>query len=419
MTNIFKFIVLTIVMNLFCLNAFSNVDIHVDKRYKHLEAFYQDLHQYPELSNQEIRTAQKVADEFRSLGLEVTENVGGHGVIGILKNGQGPTTLVRADLDGLPVPEDTKLKYSSKNNGVMHACGHDFHLASLVGAAYVMTQTKANWRGTVIFIAQPAEEIGSGAQQMIKDGLKKRIPKPDQIISMHVGGNYKKATLGMVSGPAFANVDSVDVLFKGKGTHGSMPEKGVDPFILAAEFILKTQTLLGREKPAGKPAVISVGAIHGGVKHNIIPDDVKVLLTVRSYQPEVRKMILQRLKEIAVGISQTAKAPKAEVRFSEGTDSTYNDPKLGERLKAIFIKNFGQDKVIDIEPTMGGEDFGVFGTSFNVPSYMFWVGTKDERNPSIINHSPHFAPDFAKIAPLAVSAFSHALLDLHGTGAKK
>ncbi len=406
------FMMIFLILN-FSISANATVEEHVKKNYKHLEAFYQDLHQNPELSNQEVRTAQKVAEEMRALGLEVTEKIGGHGVVGLLKNGPGPVTLIRADLDGLPVPERTGLKFSSKNSGVMHACGHDFHLAALVGAAQVMAQSKNLWKGTLIFLAQPAEEIGQGAQQMIKDGLFKKIPKPDQIIALHVGGNYKKGTLGMVSGPAFANVDSVDVLFKGRGTHGSAPEKGIDPFMLAAEFVLKTQTLLGREKPANKPAVISVGSIQGGAKHNIIPDDVKVLLTVRTYEPEIRKMILQRIKEVADGIAKTAKAPAPQVTYSEGTDSTFNDPELGIRLKKIFLAKFGHKIVTDVEPTMGGEDFGVFGSTLKVPSYMFWVGQRDEKNPSVINHSPHFAPDFPKTAPLAVKAFSEALLDFH------
>jgi amidohydrolase len=386
----------------------------IKKQYSQLEQFYQDLHQYPELSHQEKRTAGKVQDYLVDLGLEVHGNIGGYGLAAIMKNGPGPVTMVRADMDALPVPESTGLKYKSKNLGVMHACGHDFHLAAMVGAAQVMAAKKQQWSGTLIFVAQPAEEVGEGARKMVQAGLFKKIPRPERILSLHVGGGYPKGHIGMVSGPAFANVDSVDVVFRGRGTHGSAPEKGVDPFVMAAEFILKTQTLLGREKPAHQPAVISVGAIHGGAKHNIIPDEVKILLTVRSYTPDIRRMVLKRLKEVAEGIAQTAAAPSPRVTFSEGTESTVNDPQLGEELQGVFVKAFGQDKVVSGLPTMGGEDFGHFGSSQGIPSFMFWVGAKDEKNPNVINHSPHFHPDFPRTGPIAIEAFAQALLHFHG-----
>ena len=384
-----------------------------DDNYKHMEAFYQDLHANPELSGEEVRTAEKVAAEMKRLGLQVMTGIGGHGVVGVLKNGDGPVTLVRAELDGLPVTEDTKVPYKSKNPGKMHACGHDFHVASILGAAYLMANNKDSWKGTLVFVAQPAEETVKGAKAMLKDGLYKKVPKPNQTIALHTSGMYKRGTVGITPGYALANADSADVIFRGKGTHGSKPEMGVDPFIQAAEFTLKLQTLLGREKPSDLPGVISVGSIHGGAKHNIIPEEVKLQLTIRTYQKEVREMIHRRIQEIAKSIAKANNAPEPTVTFPESIDATYNDPVFAERMKKLFIEKLGKDVVIDTKAIMGGEDFGLFGKEANAPSLIFWVGEKDEKNPKVVNHSPHFAPDFKGTYPLAVSSLSVALLDLH------
>lgn len=397
--------------------AFAEVDAKVSslikENYNHIEAFYKDLHENPELSGEEIRTAGKVAAEMKRLGLEVITNIGGTGVVGILKNGKGPVTGVRAEMDALPIPENTNLPYKSKVPGKMHACGHDFHMSAVLAAAYVMANNRDAWKGTLVFVAQPAEETAKGALAMIKDGLFKKIPTPDQWIALHTSGLYKRGTIAITSGFALANVDSVDVIFKGKGTHGSQPHNGIDPFIQAAEFILKTQTLLGREKPSLEPAVVSIGSVHGGAKHNIIPEEVKLQLTVRTYDKDVRNLVKRRLQEVAKGIAKTNNAPEPIVSFPEATDATYNDPTLALRMQKLFTEKLGEKTVTTSKPVMGGEDFGYFASTTKVPSLFIWIGEKDDKNPTVINHSPLFAPDFKGTFPLATQAMSEALLDLH------
>ena len=383
----------------------------VEKQRSHLRAFYQDLHQNPERSGEEKRTAGKVAAELRSLGLEVVEGIGGYGVVGILRNGPGPTTLLRSDMDALPVTEETKLPYASQNVGTMHACGHDFHSTALVGPAYVMANSKSDWKGTLLFLAQPAEEVGKGARAMLKDGLWNKVPRPDQLVALHTSGEYKKGLLALTSGYTMANVDSVDVVFKGKGTHGSKPETGIDPFIEAAEFTLKLQTLLGREKPAMTPAVISVGSIHGGTKHNIIPDEVKMQLSVRTYDAELRKLLKRRIQEVALGIARTSAAPDPVVTFPEDLDAVYNDPKLVERTRAVFVKALGPGSFVDAAPVMGSEDFGDLGRAAHAPSVFIWLGERDEKL-KVLNHSSRYAPDFDATAPIAIRALSALLLEL-------
>lgn len=385
----------------------------IQKQKPALEKLYHDLHRQPELSGQEERSSQRVAAEFRELGLETITSVGGHGVVGILKNGKGPTTWVRSDLDALPVTEETQLTYKSQSPGKMHACGHDFHTMALIGAAHVMGQTKASWHGTIVFVAQPAEELNQGAKAMVRDPKFKSLPKPDRILALHTTGGLKKGTLGITPGFTMANVDSVDVTFKGVGTHGALPETGIDPFIQSAEFILKMQTLLGREKTATDPAVISVGTIHGGLKRNIIPPEVKIQLTVRTYSPQLRTQLKKRIGEIANGLAATAGATKPEIKIVEATDATFNDPHLTRQIKDIFIEQLGKDAVVDGKPSMAGEDFGQFGKATGAPSLYFMIGEQDEKNPMITNHSPLFAPDFARTGPFAVRAMSTALLALH------
>ncbi len=394
-------------------NESAGIKALIQEDQGHLEKFYYDLHENPELSGEETRTAGKVAEEMRRLGLEVTEGIGKTGVVGVLRNGSGPTTLIRTELDALPVPEDTHVAYESKNPGKMHACGHDFHAAALMGAAYVMSHSKDQWKGTLIFLAQPAEESGNGALAMIKDGLYKKIPKPDQLLALHTSGMYKRGVIGITSGFALANVDTVHVTLKGRGTHGSKPDMGIDPFIEMAEFILKLQTIVGREKDASKPGVISVGAVHGGAKANIIPDEVKLMLTVRSYDSNVRELLKRRIKEVAFGIAKTSGAPDPEVTYPEESNATYNDPKLSSHVKDVLIQKLGSNSVIDTAPIMGGEDFGELGIAVNSPSLIFWVGERNEKDPKTSNHSPRFLPDYKGTSPLAIEAMSFALLDLH------
>lgn len=388
-----------------------------EKNSRKMLPFYKELHRTPELSGEEKETAKKVAAEMRAMGLEVQEGIGGYGVVGILRNGNGPTTWLRAELDALPVEEMTGAEFKSQTPGKMHACGHDFHMAAMLGAAQTLIDTKANWKGTIVLIGQPSEEKGNGAKAMLKDGLVKKIPKPDQILGLHSIGSYKKGTVGITPGYAAANVDSVDVIFKGKGTHGSKPDFGIDPFIMAAEFTLKMQTLMGRERAANKPAVISVGSIHGGTKHNIIPDEVKLQLTVRTYDPALRALLKKRIVEIARGIAKTNNGPDPDVSFPEDADAMYNDPKLAQQMNKLFTEKFGKDAVIEPEPTMGGEDFGQFGIATKAPSLMLWIGQRNESTKvtdAPVNHSARYLPDYAKTAPLAIRTLTAAVLEWHG-----
>ncbi len=397
----------------------SKVDIKkaATERLTYVEELYHDLHQAPELSGKETLTATRMAKELKAIGLDVKENIGGTGLVGILKNGVGPTTIVRTELDALPVPEDTGFFYKSKVNGVMHACGHDVHMASLVGTASAMIKLKNSWHGTIIFLAQPAEETVKGAKAMIDDGLFKKIPKADQVLALHVSGIYPEGQVAVCQGFVTANSDSIDVKFIGKGTHGSMPYKGIDPFTMAAEFVLRVQTLVGREVDPLKPAVISVGSIHGGAKNNIIPDEVKLQLTVRSYGPETRELLLRRIKEIAEGIAQASAAAKPVVEHPEETPSVYNDPTLTKRMEEVFVQALGRDRVKEVPPVMAGEDVGRFGTAISVPTLFFNIGTQTVKD-GPINHSPRYAPNFKPVAEAGMTAMIAALLDLHGVGAK-
>jgi amidohydrolase len=388
------------------------------KQLDSLETFYRDLHENPELSGEETRTAAKVAGEFRKLGLETEENIGGHGVVGVLRNGPGPVILVRSELDALPVTEETGLSYRSKTEGKMHACGHDFHAAVLVGTAQQMKQELGDWRGTLLFVAQPAEEVVKGAKAMLADSRFRKLPKPAYALALHSSGNLRKGAVGASPGFVLAASDGFSVTFNGKGTHGASPELGNDPFIQAAEFVLKLQIILGREKEAGEPAVISVGSIHGGTKANIIPPDVKLQLTLRTYDPELRERLRKRIREVAFGIARTAGAPEPEVELHPGADPTYNDPALEARLMKALRLKLGAENVVDSHPWMASEDFGQFGRAFEIPSFFFMVGERNEKDPSISNHSPRFAPDFPGTAPLAIRAMVSALLELAPAGGK-
>lgn len=396
---------------LLTMSAFGSVDETLTKDWPRLRAFYEDVHAHPELSLRETRTARKVAAEFRALKLETREKVGGTGVVGVLRNGEGPTTLVRAELDALPLQEESGRPYASREKGVMHACGHDVHLTALVGTARAMVADRADWKGTLVFVAQPAEEISRGALAMLKDGLLDKIPKIDRALALHTSGQLAAGAVSVTPGFALASVDSINVTFKGVGTHGSSPENGVDPFVQMAEFTLKVQTLLGREKPAGKPAVISVGSVHGGTKHNIIPEDVKLQLTMRTFDPQVRSRLKIRVRELAESIAKMNLAPAPIVEIKEAAQATFNDPELLTRVKSAIESALGP--VVDGEPAMAGEDFGQFGRAAGVPSLMFTVGARDDNAPAVTNHSPRFAPDFDVTGRAAIRAMSAALRALH------
>ena len=389
-----------------------------------LLAIYKDLHAHPELSGHEEKTSAFIAKELKAAGCEVTEKVGkyekpgpiGYGVVGVMKNGDGPTVMVRTDLDGLPVEEETGLPYASKDTQkndegkevrTMHACGHDIHMSTFIGVARSLAKLKAQWKGTVVFVGQPAEETGSGAKAMLADGLYTRFPKPDFALGLHDSAQMEAGKVGVTDGYIYANVDSVDVTVKGMGGHGAYPHKTKDPIVLAAEIIQGWQTIVSREVEPIDSAVVTVGSIHGGTKHNIIPDEVKMQLTVRSYKKETRTMVLASIERIAKGMAAAAglpadRMPVVTVRENEFTPATYNNPELTKRVAAVLKNLLGADRFEVTEPTMGGEDFSIFsGENHALPACMFTVGAVDpakiadsKKNgtplPSL--HSSKFAP---------------------------
>ncbi|MFL5344536.1 MAG: amidohydrolase [Hyalangium sp.] len=400
--------------------------------YPQLDTLYRDLHQSPELSSHEEQTAAKMAERLRALGFEVTEKVGGTGVVGLLRNGKGPTVMIRTELDALPVEEKTGLPYASKVTTkdaagqtvpVMHACGHDVHMTAWVGTATLLARSKDRWRGTVMMVAQPAEESGSGARKMLEDGLFKRFPRPDFAVAVHNLANGASGTVEYVPGYALASVDSVDVTLYGKGGHGAYPHTTVDPVLLAARTVLAFQTIISRERNPLEPAVLTVGSIHGGTKHNIIPDEVKLQLTVRSYKPEVRQQILDAIERIAKGESIAAGSPRPpSIAITEGTPATYNDPELMKRVVPAVSRSLGAENVREGTPTMGGEDFSEYGRA-GVPAVMLWIGTVEparfqaaqkagETLPSL--HSGVFAPDRERTIRTGVTTLVSAALELLG-----
>jgi amidohydrolase len=402
-----------------------------------LMELYRDLHANPELSFQEFRTSAKLAAEAKRLGFAVTEKVGQTGVVAVLKNGPGPVVMIRADMDGLPVIEQTGLAYASKvkgvsksglETGVMHACGHDTHMTSWVGTARQLVANKDKWAGTLVMILQPAEEIGSGARAMLADGLYTRFPKPKYVIGFHDAAQFPAGAIGYSSGFALANVDTVDVKVKGIGGHGAYPHTTKDPIVLASRIVGALQTLVSREVDPQDAAVVTVGSIHGGAKHNIISDEVTMLLTVRSYSDSTRKLLLDGIRRIAKGEAIAAgipddKMPEVTVAENEFTPATYNTPELTARMAALFKTRFGDKRVIATPPVMGGEDFSEFyrADKANVESLIFWVGgvpqaqydaaIKDGKGlPSL--HSPFWSPDANKVISTATEAMTAAAMEL-------
>lgn len=421
----------------------TKVDDLLAKEMATLVTTYKFLHTNPELSGREEKTSALVAKELRALGYEVTERVGkytapgltGYGVVALMKNGAGPTVLVRADMDGLPVEEKTGLPYASKvktkndagqDVSVMHACGHDVHVASLLTTAKLLAQLKDQWKGTLMLVAQPAEEIITGAKAMVNDGLYMRFPKPDYLLGLHAMGG-PAGTVGYASGYFMASADSVDITVRGMGGHGSRPEATKDPIVIAAQIILALQTIISRENSPLDPAVVSVGSIHGGTKHNIIPDEVHLQLTVRTYKSEVRKNVLAAIERIAKGVALTAGVPAnlaPIVKVSpDNAPATYNDPALTARLGAVLEKTLGANRVGKVPPVMGSEDFGFFGLdNHQIPGFYFYVGVFDPAAvteslktgvPLPSNHSSLFAPPNPEpTLKTAVQAMTAVVLDV-------
>ena len=397
-----------------------------------LVELYKQFHTHPELSTQEEQTAQRLAKELRTLGFTVTEKIGGHGLVGIFKNGDGPTVMVRTDMDALPVTEQTGVPYASQvrvrdaqgnDVGVMHACGHDIHMSYWVGTARVLVKLKDQWSGTLMFVAQPSEEIGLGARQMIADGLFTKFPKPDYALALHTDAQKPVGTITYTEGMAMANVDSVDITVRGKGGHGSAPELGIDPVVLAARVVLDLQTIVSREIKPGNPVVVTVGSIHGGTKHNIIPNEVKLQLTVRTTTDETRDHVLKAIDRItkAAASGANAPAPTVTVNLEEYTPSTFNDVELTQRTVKVLTALLGDENVKPRPVVMGGEDFGRYGRA-GVPICMYFLGTvpkekyeaslKPNAEPLPSLHSDSYLPIPEPSIRIGVESMSLAVIDL-------
>ncbi|MFZ0199703.1 MAG: amidohydrolase [Candidatus Sulfotelmatobacter sp.] len=394
-----------------CVHAQNSASGEVEGVYPNAFAFYVELHQNPELSGHETQTAAKLAGRLRDLGYEVTEHVGGTGVVAILKNGQGPTVMLRTELDALPVEEKTRLSYASKIRAkddaghdvpVMHACGHDLHIAAITGTASIMVHSKNTWHGTLMLIGQPAEETISGAKAMLADGMLTRFPKPDVAVALHVENLLPAGTVGITPGVYNTNADSLRITIYGKGGHGSAPHTAIDPIVIAARTILALQTIASREVKPGEMAVVTVGYVQAGTKNNIIPDQAELGLTVRTRNAEVRKQVLAAISRITKAEAEAGGAPRPPmIDHYEETDLVYNDPALAQRLRGVLESALGKDNVLIQEPKTPSEDFAYF-TEQGIAGFYFSLGGADpekfaEAKASGImlpsNHSPLFAPD--------------------------
>ncbi len=402
----------------------------VNAIYPDVESLYFDLHRTPELAMHEQQTAAKLVERVKSLGYEVTTGVGGTGIVAVLRNRQGPTVLLRTDMDALPIEEKTGLPYAShvvlkSDSGtsipVMHACGHDIHMSSWFGTAKLMAANRDRWHGTLILIGQPAEETGEGAPAMIKDGLLTRFPKPDFALAIHDSANQPVGQVGFTPGYALAAADSVDITIFGRGGHGGRPQSTIDPVVIAARTVLALQTIVSRENNPLDPAVITVGTIHGGTKNSIIPDEVKLQLTVRSYKPEVRKRLLASIERVAKGEAMAGGAPREPlVKVTPAANAMYNDPALTQRLVATLRGVLGQANVVEVEPVMVFEDFAEFNLA-GIPSADFWVGAVNPEKfaaaqqagaPLPQLHSSMWAPDHAPTLRMAIIVETTELLEL-------
>ena len=423
--------------------AQQSLDALIDRDLAALVTTYKTLHAAPELSHHEEKTASFFATQLRAMGYTVTERVGkyerpewtSYGVVAVMKNGAGPTVLLRTELDALPVNENTGLAYASKVKmmndagqevSVMHACGHDIHITNMLGTAKLLSELKDQWRGTLVLIGQPAEEVVDGARAVLRDGLYERFPKPDYVIALHDSADLEAGKVGYTPGFAMASSTSVDIKIRGLGGHGARPESTRDPIVVAAQVIMALQTIVSREDWPLDPVVVTVGSIHGGTKHNIIPDEVDLQLTVRAYKEEVRKRVLASIERITKGIAQAAGIPEDRapiVKFSETqmTSATYNDPQLTERLAAVFVKALGQENVVKLEPVMMSEDFGVLSLNQKIPATLFTLGAVDpvkvkvsrETRTSLPSlHSPLFQPLPEPTLRTGIKAMTSAVLEL-------
>ena len=411
----------------------------VTKQLPELLTAYQQLHRTPELSHYEAKTSTWLADQFRAAGYTVSDHIGkyadgspAYGVVGILKNGPGPTLLVRTDMDALPVEEKTGLSYAStvkmKNAAgqevsVMHACGHDLHMTNIVGVARVMAAEKAKWHGTLMLVGQPSEEVGEGATAMLSDNFYQRFGRPDFALALHDNAGLAAGKVGITSGPAMAGATTVFVTIRGVGGHGAMPASTKDPIVMAAQFILAIQTIVSRQTLPTNPAVVTVGMINGGTQANIIPDEVKLGLSVRFLDEKVKKNILDDIQRTADGIALVAgvpadRKPVVDVVQSRLTSITYNNPDLTRKVRALLLTALGSDNVVDLDPVMVSEDFGRFGLEgHQIPTVLFWLGAVDPAKiasgvplPSL--HSSVFAPDVEPALRTGIIAMSDTAISL-------
>jgi amidohydrolase len=402
----------------------------VDAVYPQMQALYRDLHEHPELSTLETETAAKLATRLKELGYEVTTGVGGTGLVGVLKNGAGPTVALRVELDALPVIENTGLPFSSKVKthdaggtevGVMHACGHDAHMTAWVGTATLMAKDRKAWRGTLVLVGQPAEEVGVGAKAMMKDGLMTRFPKPDFSLAIHDDARRLAGEIGISGGPILTNADSLDMTVYGRGGHGARPEATIDPVLIAARIVVTLQSIVAREMNPLDPTVITVGSIHGGTKYNIIPDEVKLQLTVRSFTEPTRMKLLAAIARIANAEAQAAGAEKMPtIKRTIVAEAMSNDSALAARLRKALVRDLGPDQVKDEKPEMVSEDFTEWSIA-GVPSVMMRIGAvpKDKYEASVKNdtplpslHSSQFAPDAEPTIKAAIAAEVLSLREL-------
>ena len=423
--------------------AQHNLDVMIDRDIASLVATYKELHAAPELSHHEEKTSAFFAGQLRALGYTVTERIGkyekpewtGYGVVAVMKNGAGPTLLIRTELDALPVDEKTGLPYASKVKtkndagqevSVMHACGHDIHITNMLGTAKLLSELKDQWRGTLVILGQPAEETIDGARAVLRDGLYDRFPKPDYTVALHDNAELEAGKIGYTPGYSLASSNTVNIKIRGLGGHGSKPDATKDPIVMAAQVIMALQTIVSRENSPLDPAVVTVGSIHGGTRPNIIPDEVNMELTVRAYREEVRQKLLAAIERITKGIAVAAgipddRAPIVKVSETELTAATYNDPQLTERLAAVFVKAIGQDNVVKIPPAMASEDFGYLSLDQKIPSTDFWLGavdpakvkrSKETGTPLPSLHSPLFEPLPEPTLRTGVKAMTSVVLEL-------
>ena len=397
---------------------------------------YRDMHANPELSMQEVRTPAKMAQEIRKLGFEATEHVGKSGLVAVLRNGPGPVLMLRADMDALPVKEQTGLPFASKATGklpdgsstpVMHACGHDTHIAAWLGTARRLAAMKDQWSGTLVMNLQSGEETGEGARAMLADGLYSRFPKPNYVLAFHDSAILPAGVIGLTPGYTTASVDNVDVIVRGVGGHGASPQSTKDPIVIASRIVVALQTLVSREKNPLDPAVVTVGSFQAGNKHNIIPDEAKLQLTVRTYKPEVRKLLLDGIARIARGEAISAgvpddRMPVVTIREDQHTPATLNSEKFANRTLELFARHFGAERTTVLQPFMVGEDVGRYWLNDpSVEGTLFWIGGVPQSKwdaaggdttklPSL--HSPFWAPDAEAVISTATEAMTLAAVDV-------